>query len=162
MSYRHSWRWTLDEELLFRSLSIGFVLHVCCGESEIGDIKVDLFSSNCDVKADVRKLPFRPLSFDTVICDPPWALYNKFKWVLKLNQLARERLILITPNYWLRFPDYQITSVLILENKTNPPNTTFKRCMTCKICWVYDRIKPPNPEWLKIPHHSLESFLIAP
>lgn len=160
MSFRHTWTWLNEEEVLYRSLCVGKVLHVCSGKSSLGNIKVDLFVK-ADIKADVRHLPFRPLSFDAVICDPPFKLYHRFKWILKLKNLARIRLILITPNYLLRFPDFNITSVLIIENKSEPSkNTTFKRCFTCKLCWVYDRTKNLKKEWLQNSNVPLENWML--
>ncbi len=40
--------------------------------------------------------PFRRQTFDTVICDPPFSYYNKFKWITRLADLARKRFLLST------------------------------------------------------------------
>jgi len=52
---------------------------------------------NPDVICSVKKPPFRKGSFETVICDPPFSLYNKFKWVHNLALLCKKRVILSHP-----------------------------------------------------------------
>jgi hypothetical protein len=47
-------------------------LHICSGQSTLGDVKLDLHE-RADVKADMRKLPFRLRSFASAIWYPPYA-----------------------------------------------------------------------------------------
>ncbi len=87
----------------------GFTLNMCCGNDSVGDVKCDIdgkmlrqlrrerVDKSEYVVCDARYAPFRPKSFDTVICDPPFGFYNKFKWMLRLSDLARHRLILSHP-----------------------------------------------------------------
>ena len=87
----------------------GFTLNLCCGRDPTGDVKVDIdlkvlqdcrkgSLDNSDyVLGDIAFLPFRPLSVDTVICDPPFRFYSRFKWVLDLKDLARKKAILSHP-----------------------------------------------------------------
>lgn len=74
---------------------IGKVLHICCGKSRLGDVRVDLHEPGADVKADAARLPFEDKSFDTVLCDPPYS--GKFQWnhdmLNELHRLARTRII---------------------------------------------------------------------
>jgi len=59
----------------------GYSLHVCCGSSDIGDIKLDLMPQNKNVtQADMFNLPFPDNTFDTIICDPPWAIGIDKRW----------------------------------------------------------------------------------
>ncbi|MEM3670026.1 MAG: methyltransferase domain-containing protein, partial [Nitrososphaerota archaeon] len=46
-------------------------LHVFCGESRLGDVRVDLFT-DADVRADGFRLPFRDNVFMSIVSDPPW------------------------------------------------------------------------------------------
>lgn len=81
-----------------RELCIGTVLHVCCGQSKLGDLRIDVDESvGADMMASVRDLPIKDKSFDTVLCDPPYSFYNRFKWICGLADVARQRLILATP-----------------------------------------------------------------
>jgi tRNA G10 N-methylase Trm11 len=90
-------------------MAIGFTLNICCGADPTGDVKADidaellrhLKNMRIDdaeyVVCDVMHPPFRDDSFDTVICDPPFKFYNKFKWIRQLVDLARKRVILSVP-----------------------------------------------------------------
>ncbi len=75
--FRKAWSWPGDVEAKIKDLLEGYSLHVCCGESSIGDVRIDIEKSS-DIKASMFNLPIRPESFDTVLCDPPWELpYHK-------------------------------------------------------------------------------------
>ena len=50
-------------------------MHVCSGQSSLGDVKLDLYE-RADVKAAMRYLPFRPNYFASVIWDPPYAMHR--------------------------------------------------------------------------------------
>jgi hypothetical protein len=87
--------WPADVHTWIYRQLIGFSLHVCCGKSKIGHIRVDLHESGVDVRADAAKLPFKSQSFDTVLIDPP---YNGvFQWnhdmLAELSRVARQRII---------------------------------------------------------------------
>lgn len=87
--------WPEDVSELISSLLIPKSLHVCCGKSMLGDIRVDLHDESADVKADAVALPFGDESFETVLCDPP---YNgKFQWnhdlLTELSRVASKRII---------------------------------------------------------------------
>ena len=71
--FRKAWSWPHDVEGKIKELCEGRTLHVCSGESSIGDVRIDLHEK-ADVKASMFNLPVRPESFDTVLCDPPWEL----------------------------------------------------------------------------------------
>lgn len=95
--FKPVWVWSKPEEELIRSRIIGFSLNLCSGFSEVGDVRLDLYVES-DVQADMAHLPFRDLSFDTVIFDPPWNLtpqnYPKFKIVVgEVERVCRRRII---------------------------------------------------------------------
>ena len=51
--------------------------------SVLGDVKLDIMPQSKDViKGDVRHLPFKPNTFDTVLCDPPWHMPYHLRWKL--------------------------------------------------------------------------------
>lgn len=127
------------------SLIVGSCLHVCCGKSTIGDLRVDLFDETADVKADAAKLPIEDQQFDTVLCDPP---YNgKLQWnhdlLVELARVAKRRIIF---QHWFMPGDmkgrykkdhsFTITNVYIWQ-----PMTYFGRV---NVLSVFDR-KPPPP-----------------
>ncbi len=78
----------------------GSTLNVCCGFSEIGDVRVDISSeSTRTMEGDLFKLSelFRPNQFDYVYIDPPFEKYvtgpDRFKWQFDAFKIARKALI---------------------------------------------------------------------
>jgi len=96
--YKINWSWNRKTDFWLLRHCIGRTLNVCCGRSKIGDLRIDIDPSlEPDMIGDVMDLPFRPGTFGTVICDPPFSLYNRFKWIYRLADLAERRLILSAP-----------------------------------------------------------------
>ena len=88
--------WADGVEDFLPSLFVGSVLHVCCGKSLLGDVRLDLDAENNPaIIADGAKLPVASNGFDTILCDPP---YNgKFQWnhdlLAELARVASQRII---------------------------------------------------------------------
>ena len=114
---------------------IGRSLNVCCGMSEVGDVRVDIdANTNRTQEGDLFNLKFPPLSFDTVICDPPFEYYvtgeNRFRWIQELARIARKRLMIsvkansihVSQKGWIRSLWY------VEDNK-----------MFLRLYWVFDR-----------------------
>jgi hypothetical protein len=82
--------WPESIENFLKTLFIGKTLHVCCGKSMLGDIRLDLNESTADIKCDAQDMTsfVKNDEFETVLCDPP---YNgKFQWNHDLlKELAR-------------------------------------------------------------------------
>ena len=71
--------WPEDVEHFLVSALIPNSLHVCCGLSPLGNIRLDLdFNVSPDAVCDASKLPLKDASFESVLCDPPYN--NKFQW----------------------------------------------------------------------------------
>jgi hypothetical protein len=78
-------------------------LNVCCGWSDIGDVRVDNSpDSNRTMDGDVFNMlapggPFRENQYDIVYCDPPFRLFtagdNRFRWQFDLMKIAKYALI---------------------------------------------------------------------
>ena len=99
--YKINWSWGKKTEFwLDRHVKKLFTLHVCCGASKVGDIRVDVIYNKHvkpDILADIDHLPFLPGTFEAVICDPPFGKFNRFKWVNKLSDYATKKVILSCP-----------------------------------------------------------------
>jgi tRNA G10 N-methylase Trm11 len=74
--FKKGWKWPPRAEKWVKDRIFGYSLHVCCGSSNLGDVRIDLYEERATIKADMYHLPFRNESFDTVICDPPWHIAN--------------------------------------------------------------------------------------
>jgi hypothetical protein len=101
-AYQVNWSWDRDTHKWLRSMCIGRTLNFPCGMSLLGDVRADLDeTTKPDIIADLQKpfMNFKKGEFDTVICDPPFSMYSKRKWINRIADLARKRLILSTPNY---------------------------------------------------------------
>lgn len=76
----------------------GRTLNVCSGMSMVGDVRLDISpKTNRTEYGNIDTLDFPRGSFDTVVCDPPFSYYRRFKWVFKLSDIAKHRFILSGP-----------------------------------------------------------------
>lgn len=87
--------WPDQVEKWIENKIIGTSLHLCCGKSQLGDVRCDLYADDIDVRLDAARLPFPSKSFDTVIIDPPYS--GKFQWnhdmLNELHRVASNRII---------------------------------------------------------------------
>lgn len=88
--------WPHQVEEHVKGLLRGNSLHVCCGLSKLGNIRLDNDPAvGPDILGDAAKLPFKDDAFDTVLCDPP---YNyKYQWnhdmLSEIVRVASQRVI---------------------------------------------------------------------
>ena len=108
--FKKSWSWPFEVETNIKDLVEGTSLHVCCGDSKLGDVRLDL-SKEADVKGDMFHLPFKSESFDTVICDPPWGLpyHVRHRLLYQLRNVLKPGGRLIFNSMW--FPRVRGLSV---------------------------------------------------
>ena len=82
--------WPDSIEEFLKTLFVGRTIHVCCGKSKLGDVRLDLNEPTADIKCDAANMKdfVKDGEFNTVLCDPP---YNgKFRWNHNLlSELAR-------------------------------------------------------------------------
>ena len=86
--FRKAWSWPKGVEDFVNHFLESPSLHVFCGESLLGDVRVDLYSDAADIKADAFNLPFPDESFQSVLADPPWHLAYHLRPKL-IRELAR-------------------------------------------------------------------------
>lgn len=98
MRYRKAFRWPRQTEAFIRSRARGFTIHVCNGESLLGDLKIDRYTNNTDIRADARYLPLKDAIADTVVCDPPWEMQYHLR-----GQLVKELRRILKPGGILLF-----------------------------------------------------------
>jgi len=73
-SYRPGWRFPQIIEHEISKWILSPCLHVCSGQSTLGDIRLDLYEP-ADVKAAMRYLPFQSGAFASIIWDLPYAMH---------------------------------------------------------------------------------------
>ena len=90
--------WNDDIESVLKDRFIGKTIHICCGKSQLGDVRVDIDNSHTpDIICDANDLSkfVKDNEYDTVLCDPP---YNgKFQWnhdmLKELSRVSSKRII---------------------------------------------------------------------
>lgn len=92
--------WPSEVEDYLRARIVGKSLHLFCGKSQLGDVRVDIDPDNhptlCGDLFDKSFLnKFESKSFDTVLLDPPYnAKFQKMHDVLNaVHRIARSRII---------------------------------------------------------------------
>ncbi len=96
----HKLLWPEQVEEVLASLLIPTSLHACCGQSQLGDFRVDTDAAQApDLVADAAALPLEDDSYDSVLCDPP---YNgEMQWNHDmLSELARVASRRIVFQHW--------------------------------------------------------------
>ena len=130
-TYRLNFSWDKDTEDWLRHQKKGSTLNICCGMSRVGDIRADLDRTiDPDIVCDVHYPPFRANSFDTVICDPPFSIYNRFRWLHGLARLVRYRLILSNPSTVINLRRGRWTKTLYATESASGKWTRFLRLWT--------------------------------
>jgi hypothetical protein len=137
--------WHDNIEDVLQGLFIGTTLHVCCGKSQLGDVRLDHDpDNNPDIICDASNMKafVDDNQFETVLCDPP---YNgKFQWnhdlLSELPRVASQRIIFqhwfipANPNglYKKAQEKFELTDVLVWQ-----PKTYFGRV---NVISIFDRI----------------------
>lgn len=133
--------WPDAVEEFIEGLLIGRSLHLCCGKSKIGTVRLDLYEKDIDVRADVTRLPFPDHSFNTVIIDPPYNGSFQFNHDY-LSEIFRASSYRVIHQHWYIPVDKlgrskKDHSFLLTELYNWMPNSYFGRVQTIA---VFDRI----------------------
>lgn len=83
-----SWPGTV-ERFLVEIIRETPLLNVCSGRTCFGDVRVDKYHPDAQVKADWCQLPFAPDSFGAVFADPPWNFAYREACSLFINEALR-------------------------------------------------------------------------
>lgn len=79
---QNCWVWNDKVTAFVKNKIKGYSLNVCAGKNPICDVNLDLDPQDKSIlKGDMRLLPFKSNTFDTVVSDPPWKIgyYERFK-----------------------------------------------------------------------------------
>jgi len=117
--YKIGWTWShRTEKWLRRKIwQYDSVLNFPCGKSQLGHVRVDIDPQHSpDIIADLHYPPFRNNAFECVICDPPYSLYNHFKWILKMSSIAEKKFILSSPKMVFRLKHFSRQLFATIDN----------------------------------------------
>ena len=113
--YQANWKDRPETNHWLRRMTVGeTTLCFPQGEQTFGDLGADVTTEvNPDILADMTQPPFKPRSFDTVYCDPPYSMcaYDKIHgWLPEVWDLADKRLIVKMPavDYNLKDSSYTL------------------------------------------------------
>lgn len=121
MRFKEAYRWTYDEEKLYSTFLESPILHLCCGKSLLGDVRVDIDSKvRPDIVSDQLHLPFKNQSFQTAIYDPPW-INNQNAWAgYELARVVRKRVVAISGTFWVEIPKPFVLKHIFVLKKVSP------------------------------------------
>lgn len=142
-AYRHYQKATAVANLKFlKGQAEGYIINFCCGRDPTGNVKVDIDKkmlraqkkSSLDpaayVIADIHFYPFRPGCCDTLIIDPPFSFYCRFRWILNIKELTRNKLIISHPCTNLKLQGFR-RELFFINSKS----------LFLRLWWVYSRRK---------------------
>lgn len=124
---KECWIWNKPVNDFVKSKVKGYSLNVCAGESDIGDIKIDLDPKNKTViKGDMKYLKFKDNTFDTVIQDPPWKIgyYDRWKPFFECVRVCKVKGIIIYNATWIPNSDYVELKEIYVRQDNNFTNTS--------------------------------------
>lgn len=82
LMFREAFLWEKEVEDFVRENAKGYTLNVPCGQSKIGNERLDI-DPNLSMREAYdmfkQKLPYKDNTFDTVISDPPWKVGHYFR-----------------------------------------------------------------------------------
>lgn len=99
-----AWIWPESVERWFRERAEAHTIHVCCGRSQLGDVRVDRDPEHDpDVVADHANLPFESNTFDTAIWDPPWKMsaFDRHPPYFELVRCVKPDGVLLVNSTWI-------------------------------------------------------------
>jgi hypothetical protein len=105
LEFRQAFRWEGSIEDFVRDKASGWTLNMPCGESVIGDVRVDIEQKpNVTHLFDIgNKVPFPCETFDTVISDPPWNIphFERMKWFFECVYMCKVGGMIIYNATWI-------------------------------------------------------------
>jgi len=141
LRYKNVYQFPQDTHDFIKSKIIGTSLHVCCGNSNLGDYHIDIEKQEAQDKdvfilADMFHLPIKHQSFDTVICDPIWNLgyHVRHKLIWELRDCVKYQGILIFNSLW--FP--KINTMKLMDLSVGLNNMAFRNV---SLVGIYKKIQ---------------------
>lgn len=131
-AYRREWSWPDWLEGEIGEHLEHPCLHVCAGESKLGDLRLDAYT-DCDFRADMFHLPFKDQSWLCILIDPPWGIQNHHRPALlwELRRVLAPGGLLILNSWWIpKVPGLRMERVAILRPRqfwTNVSAVAFYR-----------------------------------
>ena len=140
---QESWVWNNVVSDFVLPLIKGYSLNVCAGKSPLGNVKLDLDPADKSImKGDMRDLPFKNETFDTVIQDPPWKIgyYERMRPFFECVRVTKVGGLIIYNATWI--PESQSTKLIkVFVRQDNSFSNTSIISLHKKITNEFDNYK---------------------
>lgn len=146
------WIWSDTVSNFIKDKIKGYSLNVCAGKSSLCDVKIDLDPKDKSIlKGDMRLLPFKSNTFDTVISDPAWKIgyYERFKPFFECVRVCKVGGKIIYNATWI--PSTPSGDVKLLGIWVRQDNFFSNTSIICE----FEKIKD-NPEYNKNQEEKLK------
>ena len=132
-----TWIWPDKVTEKIKEFIEGYSLHICCGMSELGDIRLDLDPQKPGVsKADMNELKYPDETFDTVISDPPWKIgfFQRMKPFFETVRVCKTGGRIIYNCTWRPLSKFVELEKAFIRTDNNWTNVS--------IIWIFRKTKP--------------------
>lgn len=137
------WVWNDSVTNLVKGIIKGYSLNVCAGKNPICSVNLDLDPKDKSIlKGDMRLLPFKSNTFDTVVSDPPWKIgyYERFKPFFECVRVCKVDGLIIYNATWIpSCPSGDVELIKLYARQDNSFSNT-------SIISIFRKIKD-NPEY---------------
>ena len=146
------WVWNESVTNFIKDRIKGHSLNVCAGKNPLCDVNIDLDPQDKTIiKGDMRLLPFKSNTFDTVVSDPPWKIsyYERFKPFFECVRVCKVGGIIIYNSSWI--PMTPSKDVKLLETWIRQDNDF----SNASIISIFKKVKNTN-EYNKVQEGLLQ------
>jgi methyltransferase family protein len=101
---QRAWIWDDTITAFVRDRLTGHSLNVCAGRNPLCSVNLDLDPQHRSIiKGDMRRLPFKPHTFDVVVSDPPWkvGLFDRHRLFYECVRVCKVGGIIIYNATWI-------------------------------------------------------------
>lgn len=140
---QNCWVWNDNVTNFVKNKIKGYSLNVCAGKNPIATVNLDLDPKDKNIlKGDMRLLPFKSNTFDTVISDPPWKIgyYERFKPFFECVRVCKVDGLIIYNATWI--PSCPSGDVELLEIFVRQDNAFSNTSIIC----IFKKVKD-NPAY---------------
>lgn len=104
LRFKKAWSWPKKVEDFFKeNIKEQYSCHLFCGNSELGDVRVDIETDKATHKEDILKgLSFEDNTFDVVFGDPPWKMpyHLRSKVMYEMRRICKIQGVIILNANW--------------------------------------------------------------